>query len=323
MAKKLAFERYYWLHRQIQSNRYPNARKLAERFEISPKQAQRDISFVRERMGAPLHFNRDRKGYEYEVSSYELPPVWFGEDGLLALSLALRLASTLPDQGLKKSLDHVLEKFAAFQFIDSPPGLEDINSKISVKNIQYSRVNESTFHTVINALFRSIPLNLHYYSPHKNETTERTIFPLHLLSYMGNWHLIAFCTLRRDLRDFALSRMMEIEGCVSEIELPDGLPTIKEYIRRNFGLFSGEEPVEACIRFRPEVSEWIAEQVWHHEQQSYFEKDGSLCLRFPVAHFREIKGEILKHGSHVEVVSPPELRDEIQKELNKMMKIYR
>lgn len=322
MAKKLAYERYFWLHRQIQAKRYPNARKLAEHFEISPKQAQRDIAFVRERMNAPLSFNRYKNGYEYEVSSYELPPVWFGEEGILALSLALRLASTLPDKGLKASLRQVLEKFVTFQFVDSPLALEDISRKVSVKNIQYAKVKETTFHSVIHALFRNIPLSIRYYSPHKNEMTERDILPLHLLSYMGNWHLISYCTLRRGIRDFALSRIVKIDQCAVSIQMPDNVPPIKDYIRRNFGLFSGEKHVEVYLRFAPEVSDWIAEQVWHHDQQVSHEEDGHVCLNFPVAHFKEIKGEIMKHGSHLEVLAPPELREEIRREIRKMNNMY-
>jgi len=33
MGKKLSFERYNWFHGQIKAGRFPNARKLAERFE--------------------------------------------------------------------------------------------------------------------------------------------------------------------------------------------------------------------------------------------------------------------------------------------------
>jgi hypothetical protein len=77
MGKKLAYERYYWFHGQIKSGHYPNARKLAERFELSDKQAQRDIEFMRDRLYAPLSFNPAQKGYEYEDDSYQLPPIWF------------------------------------------------------------------------------------------------------------------------------------------------------------------------------------------------------------------------------------------------------
>jgi hypothetical protein len=47
----------------------------------------------------------------------------------------------------------------------------------------------------MDSLFRNEPLKISYYTPHKNEWTERAMPPLHLLCYMGSWHLIAFCTV--------------------------------------------------------------------------------------------------------------------------------
>ncbi len=134
MGKKLAFERYHWFHGQITAKRYPNARKLSEKFEISEKQAQRDIEFIRDRLDAPLIYRSHDRGYEYEDDGYELPPIWFKEDELLALCLSLRLASTLPDRTLKNSLHELLEKFLAFRFLDSPPSISEIKEKVSVKN---------------------------------------------------------------------------------------------------------------------------------------------------------------------------------------------
>jgi len=54
---------------------YPNANSLALRFEISTKTAQRDIDFMRDRLNCPLHYDRSRKGYYYEDSTFSLP--WF------------------------------------------------------------------------------------------------------------------------------------------------------------------------------------------------------------------------------------------------------
>lgn len=45
MSKKLAYERYYWLHGEIRAGLYSNAKKLAEEFEISPKQALHSFLF--------------------------------------------------------------------------------------------------------------------------------------------------------------------------------------------------------------------------------------------------------------------------------------
>ena len=230
MASKLAYERYYWFHGQIRAGQHPNANKLSEKFEISQKQAQREIEFMRDRLCAPLLYNPSAKGYEYDDDRYELPPIWFKEDELLALCLALRLASTLPDHTIKESLYEILEKFLTLRFLDSPPTLGDLKEKVSVKNVEYYRVEESIFHQVIGALFQSEPLKISYYTPHKDETTERIIQPLHLLCYMGNWHLIAFCTLKGELRDFALSRIRAIEPSGQCVALPCDLPPVRDYV---------------------------------------------------------------------------------------------
>jgi predicted DNA-binding transcriptional regulator YafY len=322
MAKKLAFERYHWFHGQIKAGRYPNAAKLSEHFEISEKQAQREIDFMRDRLYAPLYYNPMKRGYEYEDDSYELPPIWFKEDELLAMCIALRLSSTLPDLKLKDSLHELLEKFLTFRPLNSHVTLEEIKDKVSVKNVEYYRVDEVVFHRVVDSLFQNEALKISYHTPHKDETTERVIQPLHLLCYMGSWHLIAFCTLKRELRDFTLSRIRTIESSPQVVKLPKGLHSIKDYISKNFGVMSGEKSIEVHLKFLPEVSHWISEQVWFSGQEVSLNEDGSICLKFPVADFREVRREILKYGASVEVLSPAKLREEIRSEIGKMTKIY-
>ncbi|MFB3886682.1 MAG: helix-turn-helix transcriptional regulator [Thermodesulfobacteriota bacterium] len=323
MGKKLSFERYHWFHGQIKAGRYPNARKLAEKYELSEKQAQREIEFMRDRLCAPLAYNPSRKGYEYEDDGYELPPLWFKEDELLALCLALRLASTLPDPKLKNSLYDLLTKFLTFRSLDSDVSIEEIREKVSVKNVEYYKVDETVFHEIVDSLFRNESLKISYHTPHKDETTERVIQPLHLLCYMGSWHLIAFCTLKGELRDFALSRIKAIEPVSQRIKLPKHLPSVKDYINKNFGLMSGGESIEVCLKFTPEVSPWISEQIWFSGQEVSLNEDGSICLKFPVADFREVRREILKYGASTEVLSPQELRVDIKSEIDRMSKVYK
>lgn len=64
--------RIQWLHKRLVNGSYPNARRLAERFHISPRQAQRDIDFLKKKMGAPLAYDSARRGFYY-TEPFRLP----------------------------------------------------------------------------------------------------------------------------------------------------------------------------------------------------------------------------------------------------------
>lgn len=322
MPSKVIFERFLWFHSQVKRGLYPNATVMARRFEISVKTAQRDIEFIQDRLYAPLAYDQSRRGYAYEDASYDLPGSWINADDLISLLVSFRLASTIPDNSMKNGLKAFLNQILSLYTHEVPLSLEELGEKVSVKNIGYSVVNEKIFHLVLDALLHARPLRIEYYSPHNDESTSRDIIPLHLLSYMGTWHVIGHCTLRNELRDFALSRIQTIEPSPIKIPTPTGADSIKEYLRWNFGIMSSTESIEVCIRFSPDIAPWIQEQVWHANQTVSRQTDGSICLTFPVADFREIKREILKYGSQVEVVSPRGLRDEVREEVKKMNKLY-
>ncbi|MEA3223227.1 MAG: WYL domain-containing transcriptional regulator [Thermodesulfobacteriota bacterium] len=323
MASKVIFERFLWFNDQVKAKRFPNSKTLADKFELSRKTAQRDIEFIRDRLGAPLIYMANKRGYDYEDNTYDLPGIWINEEELVALLISSRLASTVPDKRLKVSLKSFLEQIISLHSIRGSISLDDLNERISVKNIEYSRIEEKTFHQVVDALFYKRPLMIGYYSPHKDEYTRRDILPLHLLQYMGTWHLIAYCAIREGLRDFALSRMRSVEPSAVRIDANVPITSIKEYIRKNFGLISSDTTIEVCLKFSPDIAPWISEQVWHPRQETVADSDGSICLKFPVADLREIKREVLKYGSQVEVLSPESLRQEVKEEIAKMKKVYR
>jgi len=321
LSGKLSYERYAWFHGMVAAGAFPNSAGLAAHFDISRKQAQRDVEFIRERLNAPLLYNAGRRGYGYEDGSYQLPPVWLKEEELQALSLALRLSAAIPDRNIKKSLHKLIEHFLSLRS-GAAPAFEKLEEKVSVKNVAFYRVPEPVFHAVVAALFGEGVLKITYHSPYKNETTERVIRPLHLLCYMGNWHLIAFCGLRERIRDFAVSRILNVQSCAETLPLPPDLPPLKEYLRRNFGVMAGGKATFVALRFSPAISPLIAEQEWYEAQEVSAGPDGSLNLRFPVSGFAEVLREILKYGGEVEVIEPAALRDAVKNEIRRMGKLY-
>ena len=229
MSDRLKYERFLWFHGQIKAGRFPHAGNLADNFELSGRTAQRDIEFIRDRLDAPLQYHRDKPGYCYSDTSYELPSLWIRESNILALSLAVRLTSTIPDQALKDQLCRLIDRIPLGTGDKSTSCLERLSSRISVKNIEYSQVDRGNFWQTFEALFAATSLHIVYYSLHTDTTIMRTIHPLHLMHYMGSWHLIAWCGTRMDLRNFALSRIRTSSVARENLTLPEDLPELKEY----------------------------------------------------------------------------------------------
>ena len=60
-----ANKRIQWLHSRISEGHYPNASRIAEKFGVSHRQAQRDVDFLRTKLGAPIAYNAEHRGFYY------------------------------------------------------------------------------------------------------------------------------------------------------------------------------------------------------------------------------------------------------------------
>ena len=67
-----ANDRIQWFHLKVKDNCFPNASRLAERFGISHRQAQRDVDYLRKELCAPLEYDAEKKGYTYSAD-FSLP----------------------------------------------------------------------------------------------------------------------------------------------------------------------------------------------------------------------------------------------------------
>lgn len=72
------YQRVTWFHNKVINNGYPNARMLSQHFEISVRQAQRDIEYMRDSMNAPLLYCSQQRGYRYE-KEFTLPSFFLSE----------------------------------------------------------------------------------------------------------------------------------------------------------------------------------------------------------------------------------------------------
>ena len=64
--------RIAWIDAQIRARRYPNATAVAREFEISRRQAARDIEYLRYSLQAPLEYCAAKNGYRYSEPGFAL-----------------------------------------------------------------------------------------------------------------------------------------------------------------------------------------------------------------------------------------------------------
>jgi predicted DNA-binding transcriptional regulator YafY len=320
MGKKLAYERFYWFESQIKAVLYPNAKWLSKQFEISRRQALRDIEFMRDRLSAPLEYCPKKRGFHYSDNSFGLSKARISEKEIIALVVAERLSGTIPDVQIKKEIDSAIGKISQMAGLD----LDELEEKISIKNIRYDKVDANIFEKVFQGLITKHKLEITYSAKFKKDETTRIINPLHLLLYQGNWHLFAFCEKRDKIRNFELSGIKNIRVLNDPVR-DDKKIDIGKMIEENYGIFiheNSEEKVDVVLKFDKDIKDIIKNQVWFPVQKLEEIEDGSILLTFPVSDFREIEGDILKYGYNVEVLHPPELRKRIKDILFKMNRIY-
>jgi predicted DNA-binding transcriptional regulator YafY len=313
-------ERLFWFHDRVKAGRFPNANRLAEQFEISPKTAQRDITRLRDRLLVPLEYNAARKGYYYTDDHFELPYLPASQQEILCLLLARKVLSQSAQGYISREIASLMDKlYAAVRSAGLTP--QSAENAFSATWIGYTPALELVFRQTAFALLKRQLIRFTYRSPATDKLTTRTAEPHHLQHYMASWVLTAWCRKRRDWRKFYLARMTDLEVLTQNFE-PKSESQWRPLLDSTFGLFQGGPAVPITLRFCPFRARWIRQQQWHPDQCLSEQPDGCLDLTVPVSDFREIKLQILQFGADVEVISPEALRREVMAEIEKMGRLY-
>jgi proteasome accessory factor C len=123
------------------------------------------------------------------------------------------------------------------------------------------------------------------------------------------------------LRSFAIDRILK---AVPLEEKATGIPEaeLDAHYASSYGIFGGQADKVAVLRFTKERARWVAEEVWHPEQQGKRLEDGSYELKIPYRDSRELVMDILRHGADVVVMEPAELIDEVKDPLKAALERY-
>jgi len=302
---------------RLQGRRVVRAEDIADYFGISVRTVYRDIAALGE-AGIPI---LSEPGIGYGLAKgYHLPPVMFTSEEASALFIGATLVDHFTDASLRKQMESALLKIRSVlprdrqDFLDR---LERSTAVVSRRLTPLPRLASETLIPIQSALAGRRVLALDYQGAQRRELTKRQVEPLGLVHYSDNWHLIAYCRLRRDVRDFRTDRICKIQ---LRNELFSGHDDFS--LRRYLEAAAQEGKFQSAqVKFQPAVIERIRREWFGRLAQEQQQGDGIVVTL--LAYSLEWLAEgILSYGSSAEVLAPARLKELVAAEAAKVAAQY-
>ena len=321
-------ERFYKIDQLLQSRR-PGVVPIAtflEELDISLATFKRDLEYMRDRLFAPIVWDREQNGYRFEAKEedkghpYQLPGLWFNPAEAQALLTMEHLIEGLEPSLLGPHLEPLKVRLRAL-LSAGDHSAEQVRKRIRVSPFGARRHEPKHFSLIASAVLGRNRLAVTYFNRTRNEETHREISPQRLVYYRANWYLDAWCHLRNDIRSFGLDAIRSAEMVAGKVkEVPDA--ELDEVLASGYGIFSGKKVQWATLRFTPERARYVALEEWHPKQRARWEKDGSYVLEVPYSAEGELVMDILKFGPEMEVIEPASLRKLVASRAKELARIY-
>jgi len=309
-------DRLHAILTHLQSKRKVTAQEMADRFNISLRTVYRDVKALDE-SGVPV-IGEAGSGYTI-MEGYRLPPVMFTQEEASALLLGAKLAEQFTDGSVKRHFHAALFKIKAVlrspdkEYVDSLTEHIEILSRYSPDSPQQhlSQLQQAVVHKNI--------VQLQYRSNLKEEVTRRRVEPIGLLHYGSAWHLIGWCHLRNDYRDFRLTRMLGVTLEDARFN-PDSHPSIRKYIEQ---LRAGADLVEAIVSIQKRSAKYLQEQKYLNGFVSEEDLGDCVRMKFLTSSLGYFARWLLMYGDSIQVESPDDLKTELRTLTEKLFAHHR
>ncbi len=323
MADQKAIVRQWIVIRHLARPTGATVRELAELCSVSQKTIRRDLEDL-QAAGFPLNEEAGPRGRKSWVLRFreQSPGLGFSYDEALALYMSrlfmVPLAGTHLDQAAQSAYGKLRAQLSpgAIRFVHRlGGGLYVTRTGVS----DYSGKTE-VIDTLAHALAEGHEVVMLYHSASSTEPVEYHVEPYGLCLHRSALYLVAWSRDHGEFRTFKLNRIHEVEDKgFAFVRRPFEL---EKFLAGSFGVFHGDGDVQVCIRFSPQVAQYVRESNWHPSQKLQAQPDGSLLLHLRLSDTIEVKSWLLSFGAQAEVLSPPELREEVMEEVRMLAERY-
>lgn len=318
-------ERFYKIERMLRNREVVPIQEFLDELGVSTATFGRDIEYLRDRLNAPIPWDREKRGYRLydpdpEKTRHELPGLWFNSAEIHALLAFHHLLDRLQSGLLTPHIAPLKKRIQALIGKDDR-SFAEVARRIHVLPLAARRIESPRFQTIAHALLARRRLRLVHFHRARNEESAREVSPQRLVHYRDNWYLDAWDHGKRALRTFAMDSIRRATPLDAKARnVPEKM--LDAELGSGYGIFAGRKTQTAMLRFTPERARWVAHEQWHPKQKGY-EKDGAYILEVPYSNDLELILDILRYGPDVEVLAPETLRTKVQEHLRRAVAVYR
>lgn len=257
-------ERLNALRLFFESRRIVTAQEIAEHFGLSMRTIYRDIKNLQE-TGIAIE---GEAGVGYRLSRHaRLAPVAF--DNAEAVGLLLAIQNTEPhlDQHHAALVEKACDKIRSAMPNSGKDILETSHKPDALSDYGFIRrgpLDPEILYPIQRALLEGRQLEVRYNSSNGQITADRRVIPIGILYYGGCWHMIAYCPLRDDYRDFSVNQLLSLVDRGPHDR--QNLLTLEKYLHlsipeRRKSEIGNLAPLTEChISFAPEFH-WLFERT--------------------------------------------------------------
>lgn len=280
------------------------APELASTLEVSVRTVYRDVEAL-SMAGVPVYASQGKGGGISLMPNYSFDKALLSDDEQNQILFAIQSlqATDQPVGALLKKLGGMFQK----------QNVSWIEADFSRWGM--GRVDNEKFERLKTAILEKRVLEILYCST-SGETAKRSILPFKLIFKDKSWYLQAFCKKADDYRLFKVNRIVELEVTNERFtESFDDAPPMELDML----------PVSAFTTIRLRFSPAVAFRVYDEfdRRQVSPQADGSMIVETSLPADDWVAHYLFSFGTEVEILSPPELRQELEAYAKKIYEHYK
>ena len=295
---------------QLQSKPLVRAKDLSEKFDVSIRTIYRDIKTL-ENAGIPI-IGEAGNGYSL-MDGYKLPPVMFTKEEVVSFIAAEKLMQKFSDQSLGKPYQNAMEKLRSVLRYSDKNLIKNVESQLDI--FDHRPEKSDSIKDVIPIILESISdkkqLKMDYQTAESKFST-RNIEAVGVFFEYNYWYMIAFCTMRNDIRNFRIDRIKNL--LKTHVDYTQNYGNIADY------RVSGKEKVEAKILVDKKLMPHIINSKKHYGFVSEEETTEGFIIIFETDYIEEYFPRwLIGFGDYMKILEPEILKKSYQNLLNEVL----